>query len=97
MASLEDNFSIQVFLIVFRETLESAIIISVLLAFVHQSFSRHELDKKEVLPGLEASETLLAVREAAWEPELTSEQEEDDNKLRKQLTVQVWVGGLLGC
>ncbi|EDK41245.2 hypothetical protein PGUG_05343 [Meyerozyma guilliermondii ATCC 6260] len=96
MASLEDNFSIQVFLIVFRETLESAIIISVLLAFVHQSFSRHELDKKEVLPGSEASETLLAVREAAWEPESTSEQEEDDNKLRKQLTVQVWVGGLLG-
>lgn len=96
MASFEDNFSIQVFLIVFRETLESAIIISVLLAFVHQSFSRHENDKKEVLPGQEASETLLAVREAAWEPEQALEQEEDDNKLRKQLTVQVWVGGLLG-
>lgn len=99
MASFEDNFSIQVFLIVFRETLESAIIISVLLAFVHQSFSRNEQDKKEVgssLPGQEATETLLAVREAAWEPELALEQEEQNNELRKQLTVQVWVGGLLG-
>lgn len=99
MASFEDSFSIQVFLIVFRETLESAIIISVLLAFVHQSFTRHEQAAKKVessLPGLEATETLLSVHEAASEPEPALEQQEEDIQLRKQLTVQVWVGGLLG-
>ena len=37
--SFEEYFSIQTFLIVFRETLESAIIISVLLSFVHQTFN----------------------------------------------------------
>ena len=35
----EDYFNIQIFFIIFRETLETAIIVSVLLAFVHQSFA----------------------------------------------------------
>ncbi|CAK7916764.1 iron transporter Fth1p [[Candida] anglica] len=34
----EDYFSIQIFFIIFRETLETAIIVSVLLAFIHQRF-----------------------------------------------------------
>lgn len=38
MSTVDDYFSIQAFLIVLRETLESAIIISVLLSFVHQTF-----------------------------------------------------------
>jgi high-affinity iron transporter len=37
MATLDELFSIEVFLIVLRETLESAIIISVLLSLVHQN------------------------------------------------------------
>ncbi|KAL6449627.1 FTH1 Iron transporter FTH1 [Candida maltosa Xu316] len=40
--SFEEYFSIQTFLIVLRETLESAIIISVLLSFVHQTFHEDE-------------------------------------------------------
>lgn len=41
---LQDYFSFQVFLIVLRETLELAIIISVLLSFIHQSFP----DQKDI-------------------------------------------------
>ncbi|CAH2355416.1 iron transporter Fth1p [[Candida] railenensis] len=37
---LEDYFSIQIFFIIFRETLETAIIVSVLLAFIHQRFAQ---------------------------------------------------------
>ncbi|EGV65358.1 iron permease FTR1 [Yamadazyma tenuis ATCC 10573] len=47
MATLEDYFSFQVFLIVLRETLESAIIVSVLLAFLHQ---RSSVDPPEAVP-----------------------------------------------
>ncbi|KAI5955448.1 FTH2 [Candida theae] len=36
MAAIEDYFSIQIFFIILRETLESAIIISVLLSFINQ-------------------------------------------------------------
>lgn len=42
MASLNDYFSVQMFFIVLRETLELAIIISVLLAFVNQSLQDTE-------------------------------------------------------
>ncbi|ODV78042.1 iron permease [Suhomyces tanzawaensis NRRL Y-17324] len=45
MSGFEDYFSVQVFLIVLRETLELAIIISVLLAFVQQSFKPKEAVK----------------------------------------------------
>ncbi|OWB56789.1 hypothetical protein B5S28_g2703 [[Candida] boidinii] len=41
----EDFFSVQIFFIILRETLESAIIVSVLLSFVKQSFDNDENDK----------------------------------------------------
>lgn len=41
---IERYFSPQIFVIILRETLESAIIISVLLAFIAQSFESHEED-----------------------------------------------------
>ncbi|KAF7579954.1 Iron permease FTR1 family protein [Clavispora lusitaniae] len=44
MSSLEDFFSVQVFFIVLREALESAIIISVLLAFVNKSLQTNETE-----------------------------------------------------
>lgn len=47
MASLQDYFSIQVFFIVLRETLELAIIISVLLAFVTKSLRQPASLRKE--------------------------------------------------
>lgn len=49
--TFDDYFSIQVFLIVLRETLELAIIISVLLSFIHQSFITHNDNQVENLRG----------------------------------------------
>lgn len=40
----EDWFSVQVFFIMFRETMETAVIVSVLLAFLHQGFGSHAND-----------------------------------------------------
>lgn len=47
MNSFEELFSIQVFLIVLRETLESAIIVSVLLSFIQQNFSTNNNDTEQ--------------------------------------------------
>lgn len=81
MAGLDDYFSPQVFLIVLRETLESAIIVSVLLAFIHQSFETKGY--QEVLTSPETSESSL-------------DDGVDYASVRRYLKIQIWVGGLLG-
>lgn len=47
MSSLEDYFSVQTFFIVLRESLELAIIISVLLAFVNRSLQTNQTTESE--------------------------------------------------
>ena len=42
MIKFEDYFSIQIFFIILRETLETAIIISVLLSFINQRSHKQE-------------------------------------------------------
>ncbi|ODQ65556.1 FTR1-domain-containing protein [Nadsonia fulvescens var. elongata DSM 6958] len=42
----EDYFSIQVFFLIFRETIETAIIVSVLLAFIKQGLGENSTDSK---------------------------------------------------
>ncbi|CAH6719395.1 iron transporter Fth1p [[Candida] jaroonii] len=82
--AFEDYFSVQVFLIVLRETLESAIIVSVLLAFLHQSFEVKE--NKKTYTGLNN--------------EIENNEDDSSAKDSKDtyrfLRIQVWVGGLLG-
>ncbi|KAK6204398.1 iron permease [Scheffersomyces amazonensis] len=99
MSSFEDYFSIQTFLIVLRETLESAIIISVLLAFIHQAFKGEGRVKNKV----EGSTHNNAYR-STEEPLLESSTSESSNEVRdldndtiyKYLKLQIWIGGLLG-
>ena len=43
---MPDVFAVPVFLVVFRETLEAAIIVSVLLAFLKQSLDGPNSDRK---------------------------------------------------
>lgn len=64
MLSLDDYFSVQVFFIVLRETLELAIIISVLLAFVGKSFGTKsgKLSKE----ALRTAQTLHGLRLQIW-------------------------------
>lgn len=91
-ATIEDYFSVQVFLIVLRETLELAIIISVLLAFVHQSFASRKTTSDETngdyqaIDGTTDSENVEPVVKSIT----------DNESLRKYLILQIWVGGLLG-
>jgi high-affinity iron transporter len=49
---LEDYFLIQIFFIIFRETLETAIIVSVLLAFIHQRFATEAKQDTDDAPKL---------------------------------------------
>lgn len=94
MATLEDYFSFQVFLIVLRETLELAIIVSVLLAFLHQSFNSEPETDEGQEPLLEESmdnENAPGLNDVA---KTTNSKELNDTY--KYLRVQVWIGGLLG-
>lgn len=83
MGSLEDYFSVQVFFIVLRETLELAIIISVLLAFVNQSFPDDPPAK------------FKSVVSPSSDPDLTASESPAKTQLRT-LKFHIWVGGLCG-
>lgn len=107
MATLEDYFSFQVFLIVLRETLELAIIISVLLAFLHQSFipskeaDEHKQQDDEETERLITSEDFQVPDhhpqdQPQNQPESVPPNKSEVYDTYKYLRVQVWVGGLLG-
>lgn len=83
MFSFNNYFSIQVFFIVLRETLESAIIISVLLAFVDQTFQK----------PIVRSKTYSSIPQEPIELENESEVLENE---RRRLKLNIWVGGILG-
>ncbi|KAI5968883.1 FTH1 [Candida margitis] len=94
MATLDDYFSIQTFLIVLRETLESAIIISVLLSFVHQTFCT---DEKKVANRTEPQyQTITSETISSSEETEASEARVVDNRLGQILKFQIWFGGLMG-
>ncbi|RLV90391.1 Iron transporter FTH1 [Spathaspora sp. JA1] len=90
MINIEDYFSVQAFLIILRETLESAIIISVLLAFLHQTF----IGKAKVKVRSESTNVTYESTEPVEVSD--SDTESTDLDLYKSLKLQVWVGGLLG-
>lgn len=106
MKEFEDYFSVQVFLIVLRETIESAIIISVLLSFVHRNFlSTKKLATKRNIAGEEEETQALFVSEEQSEQVQQRDDEveqqlvkdsADLNRLAQYLKLQIWVGGLLG-
>lgn len=83
MLSFNDYFSIQVFFIVLRETLESAIIISVLLAFVDQTFQNTLSDS-------------TIYKSIPQEPTEYEDKNELLKKERRRLKLNIWVGGILG-
>lgn len=93
MADLTDYFSFQAFLIVLRETLESAIIISVLLAFLHQTFVTKPKTKTNPDGTYQSIED-----QASSSLQDTNKAEEDicNEEMYRYLRYQVWIGGLLG-
>lgn len=88
MASLNDYFSVQVFFIVLRETLELAIIISVLLAFVNQSM----LDD-----GSTSQYKSIEGQNKLASPVSSGDTQVQSQKAQiRMLKVHIWVGGLCG-
>lgn len=85
--SLEDYFSVQVFFIVLRETIELAIIISVLLAFVHKSLLQDPKALSQDNPTDSEVENSSQGSELANAP---------NEKLLSSFKWQIWVGGLCG-
>ncbi|AOA62799.1 Putative high affinity iron transporter [Komagataella phaffii CBS 7435] len=82
---ISDYFSPQIFFIILRETLEAAIIISVLLAFLDRSF--HTSSGYQELPTEPAT---------SQESDNTAAEIVGGEKLYKRLRLQVWVGSFLG-
>lgn len=89
MLWLEKYFSVQVFFIIFRETIETAIIVSVLLAFLNQGFGdksiQNEHDIVESEGGLSPAEQTKALK-----------LEQTSKKIYRKLVIQVWAGAILG-
>lgn len=87
-ASFQDYFSIQIFFIILRETLETAIIISVLLSFVNQrSFESDNYTNKSSPHNFETDLGVAAEREARLAR---------FNASQALLRLQIWVGAILG-
>lgn len=104
MRTLDNYFSVQVFLIVLRETLELAIIISVLLAFIKQSFNSNNLlnsnhntlDKNHIVDGDETSEILHETGHSEISDDQHTSVAVDNSSIYNYLRLQIWIGGLLG-
>lgn len=77
--SFDDYFSVQVFLIVLRETLESAIIISVLLAFIHQSFLTKSTSKSKTDKPASSQQNYSSLEEGASESLLNPDSNTNSN------------------
>lgn len=93
MAVFEDFFSVQVFLIVLREALETAVIISVLLAFIHKSFISKKTTKKENASNDQYHGSTNQPHDTL---EVETTVKVDELAIYKYLRLQIWVGGLLG-
>ncbi|RCK63689.1 Iron transporter FTH1 [Candida viswanathii] len=104
--TFEEYFSIQTFLVVLRETLESAIIISVLLSFVHQTFNggqaKPATSANTTTTTTHNGQTYLSIEgsSSSSSPSTSTEEEieyeKDESKLCRYLQFQIWLGGLLG-
>lgn len=89
---VEKYFSVQVFFIIFRETLETAIIVSVLLAFLDQGFKAATAQ-----PGDdEYAEDSTASAAAADGAQARLLSTTSARAVYRKLVVQVWVGAALG-
>lgn len=92
-ASFDDLFSVQIFFIILRETLETAIIISVLLSFINQRLVISKDQNSTISNPEHESSSLLNDPP----PPLTSaSQNSRFESEQKSMRLQVWVGALLG-
>ena len=92
MIKFEDYFSIQIFFIILRETLETAIIISVLLSFINQR--SHKQEEESTLSTNNNNNENENENENAVYPISISQGRKAD--MNRKLKFQVWIGAILG-
>lgn len=92
MAQIEEYFSVQIFFIILRETLETAIIISVLLSFINQRSHRHAKSLAQQGPSPTEEEQLPSNSTSV----VPSDHKSHLEKVHQKLKLQVWIGALLG-
>ncbi|ODV97593.1 hypothetical protein PACTADRAFT_110 [Pachysolen tannophilus NRRL Y-2460] len=95
MFALENYFSAQAFFIILRETLESAIIVSVLLAFLKQSLLSYNHQTVDHNGGNVQAPSRADVNEDQDEDEVALRYELNET-LYKKLRLQVWLGSFAG-
>lgn len=104
-----DLFSVTIFFIVFRETLEAAIIVSVLLGLVEQIIHEDpdrlarikDADRRndpETPPDEKKLDDPAASSDASSTPELTSPEDDGANakRLLRKMRIQIFLGAALG-
>ncbi|GMM31128.1 Fth1 protein [Martiniozyma asiatica (nom. inval.)] len=103
MNNWEDYFSVQIFFIILRETIESAIIVSVLLSFVNQNFTipkQQQQDERSTNGSFNEEDVQL--RSETSGNSITESQNLTKGKqivpveVFKRMKFQVWLGALLG-
>ncbi|KAI5963626.1 FTH2 [Candida pseudojiufengensis] len=82
MVEFQEIFSVQIFFIILRETLETAIIISVLLSFINQ-----RSHKQQVVNGSSSQNSIAPP---------TNHTNKSLLQVQNKLKLQVWIGAILG-
>lgn len=93
MIKFEDYFSIQIFFIILRETLETAIIISVLLSFINQRSHKQEEESTLSTNNNNNNENENENENAVHPISISQSRKADMNR---KLKFQVWIGAILG-
>ncbi|KAK4685498.1 high-affinity iron transporter, partial [Tremellales sp. Uapishka_1] len=94
-----DLFSVPIFFIVFRETVEAAIIVSVLLSFVEQLMTTGRITTAE---SSSSDEKTVVDGRVTSEADVTPKLEDDGEtkrrtqRLIKRMRIQIWAGTLSG-
>lgn len=83
---IEDFFSIQIFFIILRETLETAIIVSVLLSFINQR-SHSGDDSTNNTPGTSNDAATTSTYQQRYDKFV---------RAQGQMKLQVWLGAIMG-
>ncbi|ANB13607.1 Fth1p [Sugiyamaella lignohabitans] len=89
MIAFQDYFSIQVFFLIFRETLETAVIVSVLLAFLKRGLSNDKPSPSDGYSSIDNTDNETVTNS----PTISSA---DNSRVYRQLVLQVWIGAALG-
>lgn len=96
--AVTDYFSLKVFFVLLRETFESAIVISILLSFLKQNFTKKKIpNDEEQLNQLGPNTSTLQSNISQLRPSAPIKEELTiDKDVYRSLQFQIWFGAMLG-